>query len=512
LKKGLLNVRIVIAMMQHETNTFSPVPTPLERFSRGNNRPIPFEGEEVLLNFKGTGTTLGAFINLAEAEGAELVMPIAANASPSGPVEDLAYCYITERVYDAVAHRCDAILLHLHGAMVTESLEDGEGHFLKKVRELAPNTPIGVALDMHTNLYPAMIKNTNVIAGYQTYPHIDMYETGIRVGAATIALAKGIASPTMAWGNRPMLPHVMRQGSDDHPNKKIQELARQMEKDGALAASFFVGFPHADIKLAGSSAVVVTDNDQNAADTMCKKLLDLAWENRREFVYTPEPLKKSLDQAKSESKGPVVLLDHYDNAASGGSMDTMDVVKGILEAGLEDVVVFAICDPDAVKRMVKIGVGNQITTSLGGNTNMPSIKQKGVPLTVKGKVKLISNGCFQNIGAMSRGTMMDMGTTIVLDMGTVEVVVVSTQVEPYDLNCFLSLGIDPRLKRYVMLKSRVHWRAGLGALAKSVIECAGVGVCTSDYKTLDFKKIRRPIFPLDEDLQPYSSNLVVNVT
>ena len=499
-------MRIVIAMMQHETNTFSPVPTPLERFSRGNNRPVPFEGEEVRQGFKNTGTALGAFIDLAEAEGAELVMPIAASAWPSGPVEDTAYTYMTERIYEAVAGGCDAILLHLHGAMVTQSLEDGEGPFLAKVRELAPDTPIGVALDMHTNLYPAMIENADIIAGYQTYPHIDIYETGIRAGTATIAMAKGIASPTMAWGNRPMLPHVMRQGSDDHPNKEIQDLARQMEKDGALAASFFVGFPHADIEFAGSSAIVVTDNDQGTADAMCKELLDLAWENRRDFVYTPEPLQKSLDQAKAASEGPVVLLDHYDNAASGGSMDTMDVVKGILEAGLDDVVVFAICDPDAVERMVKAGVGNQITTSLGGNSDMPSIRQKGVQLTVTGRVKLISDGRFRNIGAMSRGMMMDMGTTVVLDMGKVEVVVISTQVEPHDLNCFLSLGIDPRQKRYVMLKSRVHWRAGLGDLAKSVIECAGVGVCTSDYSTLEFSKIRRPIFPLDEDLQPYSNS------
>ncbi len=498
-------MRIVIAMMQHETNTFSPVPTPLERFSRGNNRPFPFEEEEVLINFKGTGTALGAYIDLAEAEEAEMIMPIAANAWPSGPVEDTAYTYMTERIYDTIAGRCDAILLHLHGAMVTESLEDGEGCFLQKVRELAPNTPIGVTLDMHTNLYPAMIKNADVIAGYKTYPHIDIYETGLRVGTAIIAMAKGITSPTMAWGNRPMLPHVMRQGSDDHPNKKIQELACQMEKDGALAASFFVGFPHADIELAGSSAIVVTDDDQGAADAMCKKLLDLAWENRKGFVYTPEPLEKSLGQAKLSRDSPVVLLDHYDNAASGGSMDTMDVVKGILESGMEDVVIFAICDPGAVASMIRTGVGNQITTALGGKTDMPSIKQKGVPLSVTGKVKLISDGRFLNIGAMNKGMMMDMGTSVVLDTGKVEIVVVSTQVEPHDLNCFLSLGIDPRLKQYVMLKSRVHWRAGLGNLAKSVIECSGTGVCTSDYSTLGFKKIRRPIFPLDTYLQPYSS-------
>jgi microcystin degradation protein MlrC len=98
---------------------------------------------------------------------------------------------------------------------------------------------------------------------------------------------------------------------------------------------------------------------------------------------------------------------------------------------------------------------------------------------------------------MARGVEMNMGPAVVVDNGTVEIVLISRHVEPSDLNCLLSLGIDPMQKRYVMLKSRIHWRAGLGKLAEAVVECAGVGVCTSDYSELQFKNVRRPIYPLD---------------
>ena len=193
----------------------------------------------------------------------------------------------------------------------------------------------------------------------------------------------------------------------------------------------------------------------------------------------------------------MVLLDHYDNAASGGTMDTMAVLAGILEARLEDVAAFAIYDPAAVKAMQLAGLGANVTLPLGGRLDMPSLGLKGQPLEVSGKVRNLSNGQFRNRGPMSRGVLMDMGPTAVLDTGRVEIVVISRQQEPNDLECFASQGIDPAKKRYLMLKSRVHWRAGFGDLARATVECAGVGVCTSDYSVLDFKRVRRPIYPLD---------------
>jgi microcystin degradation protein MlrC len=342
-----------------------------------------------------------------------------------------------------------------------------------------------------------------VIAGYQTYPHIDMFETGQRAGRALLAQLQGRANPAMAWGRQPMLPHVMRQGSDDSPNRELQARCKEMEAQGALCATVFVGFPNADIEYAGLSAVVVTDNDPALARRWCDELLEMAWSQRAQFVYQVKPLAESIAQAKAAAaakppgSGPVVLLDHSDNCASGGTMDTMTVLGAILDAGLEDVAAFAIFDPQAVQQMIAAGVGAQVTLSLGGKLDMPAIGLKGVPRTVTGTVRLVCDGEYRNYGPMARGELNDMGPTAVLDTGKVKIVVISNHVEPHDLAAFTAVGIAPERHRFVMLKSRIHWRAGLRSLAHAVVECAGTGVCTSDYATLAFKNVRRPIYPVD---------------
>jgi microcystin degradation protein MlrC len=486
-------MRLLIAMMKHETNTFSPVPTPLARFA-------PLYGEAAIRAFRGTGTGLGAYIDLAEREEAEIVLPIAAGAPPSRPVEDDAYARITDTICEAVAHGgFDGIMLDLHGAMVTESLEDGEGQFLKRLRAIDPKTPIAVSLDMHANLYDEIIANATVVIGYRTYPHIDTYETARLAGEILLRTIRGEVTPVTAWGNVPMLPHVMRQGTDDHPNKELQHRCAAMSGEGALAASLFTGFPHADIANAGLSAVVVTDGDRKLAEDLRDELLDRAWVEREAFVYDIEPLQQSVARAKAmpPGEGPVVLLDHYDNCASGGTMDTTAVLAEIFRQGLENVAAFAIYDPEAVQQAIAAGIGSEVSLSIGGKIEMPAIPVESLPLTVTGTVKTISNGRYRNRGPMGRGVQMDMGPAVVIDTGPVEIVLISRHVEPSDLNCLVGLGIDPTQKRYVMLKSRIHWRAGLGKLAKAVVDCAGVGVCTSDYSQMRFNKVRRPIYPLD---------------
>ncbi len=493
-------MKLVIAQMKHETNTFSPVPTPLSRFATGGG--VPPEGKAAITAYRGTGSAIAAFIDLAEAEGADFEVAIAAAAWPSGPVHDAAFEHIAGRICAAVAQGCDAVLLDLHGAMVTQSHEDGEGELLRRLRAIT-GVPIGVALDMHCNLYDACAQHATVIAGYQTYPHVDMYETGQRAGRAVLALLAGTARPTLAWGRRPMLPHVMRQGTADSPNRELQARCRAIEAEGALSASVFVGFPNADIEYAGLSAVVVSDGDEALARHWCDELLAQAWHARAQFVYPIEPLAESIARArvladnKPTGSGPVVLLDHSDNCASGGTMDSMTVLGAILDAGLEGVAAFAIFDPAAVQQMIAAGVGAQVTLPLGGKLDMPAIGLKGQPRTVTGRVRLICDGRYQNLGPMSRGEHNDMGPTVVLDTGQAQIVVISNHVEPHDLAAFTAVGIAPQNQRFLMLKSRVHWRAGLGALAHAVVDCAGTGVCTSDYAALGLHHVRRPIYPID---------------
>ena len=490
-----MKLRAVVAMMEHETNTFSPVPTPLARFGTPE---VP-TGPEVYRQFKGTGTGIGAFLDVAEAEGMEIVTPIAGNAAPSGAVEKHAYDTLCDAIVEAVQAGCDVCFLDLHGAMVAETTPDGEGTLLARIRTLAPDLPIAVSLDLHANLTDEIVDNCTALVGYKTYPHIDMYEAGEHAGRIVVRALKGEIEPVMAWGMRPILAQTLRMGHDDRPMGPLLEMAREAERQGLLGASVFGGFPLADIWHAGLSVVTVADRDRAAAQTACEKLLAAAWEEREQFVFESEPLADTITRAKRAEEGPVILLDHADNSASGGTQDTVAVLREVLDQGLEDVAMFGLCDPQAVAEMERAGVGATLTLKLGGKVDMPTIGRKGEPLEITGKVRAITDGEFVITVPMGRGTITNMGRTAVFDTGRVQVVVCSLHTEPYDLGCFRSVGIEPTAKRYVILKSRIHYRAGFRAIAKQELACDGVGVTSSDNALFDFKAVRRPIYPLDPD-------------
>lgn len=498
-------MRVAVAMMSHETNTFSPVVTDLARFSGSGG--VPPEGERAAGIFRGTASCLGGFLAVCDARGVDAFIPVAAGAAPSGPVRRDAYEYICQRIV-AAATRCDAMLLDLHGAMVTEDHDDGEGELLRRIRAVAPELPIAVSLDMHANVTEAMVSQATVICGYHTYPHVDMDGTAARAAEILFDAIAGKVRPVMAWGHAPMLPHVMRQGTDDQPNQALQARAMALEADGTLAVSLFTGFPHADIHDAGLSVVTVTDADATRAAAIRDELLAQAWADREAFVYRVEPLAASLARARElaegPGEGPVVLLDHYDNTASGGTMDTTEVLAAVLEAGLRDAAFFAIYDPEAVAAMAVAGVGAEVTVSLGGKLHMPALRQQSRPIEVTGRVRTLSEGTFPATVAMSRGLTMNMGRAGVLRVGGMDVVVISRHIEPFDPGCLRSLGIEPLTLRYLALKSRIHYRVGFRDIARAMVECAGRGVCTSDYGELTFRKVRRPIYPLDGVNDPMS--------
>jgi microcystin degradation protein MlrC len=489
-------MRLLIAKVSHETNTFSPVPTPVARFCPDGETLLT--GQAAIEFYRGTTSCLGHYLAIADELGAEVVLPVAAAAPPSRQVDDDAFELFCGLITDALKQgQYDAIMLDLHGAMVTWKYDDAEGELLRRVRELAPNTKLSVSLDMHANIFDGMVSRADVISGYHTYPHVDHLPTAERAGRTLVRAMRGEVKPTMEWSNAPMLPHVMAQGSYRSPNKELQDMCAAMERDGeALVASVFVGFPHADVAQAGLSAVVVTDNDPGKARTLVDRLLDAAWTQRQAFTFQTEPLEQSVARAK-QLDGPVVMLDHCDNSASGGTMDTTNVLAEIIHQGLDDVVFWGIYDPDSVQACMRAGVGATVELRVGGKMKMPSIPGTNEPLLVKGTVRTLSAGYFVSESPMRRGVKVSMGPMAVLDTGKVEIVLISRHNEPSDLGLFKVVGIDPSKKHYVVIKSRVHWRADLGSLAKHVVECNGLGVCTSDYGILKFEKVRRPIYPLD---------------
>jgi microcystin degradation protein MlrC len=494
--------RYVIALIKHETNTFSPIPTPLTAFGHGNG---PAFGDAARARFTGTNTPMGAYLDLALRERAEVVTPVAAEAWPSNKASRATFEELVRPLEDAVRAGCDAVLLDLHGAMVIEDCDDAQGEIVKRLRRIAPALPIAVTLDYHTNLSAELVANATVITGYKTYPHVDMYDVGKLAGDILRRSLDGEISPVMAWGWKPMLPSIMRHAPEDGPSGDIVRYARESERSGkVLAATFLASFPHADTPNTGVSAIVVGDarrGGAGAAKEVCDRMLAMAWERRREYAFVAPPLAESIARARelvaAGTSGPVLLIDHCDNCGSGGAQDVMTVVAEILRQRLDDVAIAPIRDPASVAQMIAAGVGNEVTLELGGKTAMPAIGLAGEPLTVRGRVFAITDGEFTITGPMYTGIRTFLGRTAVLDTGKAWIVVTERSHEPMDLGVFTHCGIDPRRKKFVMLKSRIHYRAGFKPIASHIVECAGAGVTNADLSVYRYQKLRRPIWPLD---------------
>ncbi len=488
-------MKIVIAMMKHETNTFSPIPTDWKRFE---NWGAHF-GEKALEVYENTGMPMAAYIDLAKEIGADMVTPVAAEAMPSGIVMADVYERLSNAILEAIDKGCDLALLDLHGAMVAETTPDGEGTLLERIRELAPELPIAVTCDFHCNLTQKMVDNCTALIGYKTYPHIDMYQMGRQVGRIVLDSLSGKVKPVMVRQQIPMLTHTLKQGTDDQPTKSIISACLKAESyKEILAATFFGGFPLADMPDAGASTLVISDGNLDLARLRSREIADLAWEQKELFVYHCESLKKEISQAKELSDYPVILLDHEDNCGSGGTQDVMAVIKEMVEQNLDGVAVAAIYDPQAVEQMQRAGVGCEITISLGGKTDIPSLQLEPKPLELTGKVRLLSDGHWIVYGPMYTGVEVDMGHTAVFDTGKIKIVVVSLHHEPWDAGVFTSVGILPQYQKYLLLKSRIHYRAGFASIGKQTLHCDGEGVTTSRNDLLNYKNLRRPIFPLDE--------------
>ena len=488
--------KIVIAMMMHETNTFSPVPTPLESFR-------PLAGEAAVTEFKDTNTQLGGFLDVAQRMGAEIVLPFAGAAHPSGYVERRAYEEMCDAIVGGVRGGCDAVFLALHGAMVAEHVDDGEGELLRRIRAVAPRVPIAVGLDFHTQMTAAMVDNATVITGYCTYPHIDMAETAQRAARTLVRALDGEVRPAMVWGFRPMLTSTLAHTPSRQPMKDVMDMAMEAERTGAvLNASVFGGFPQSDIPHLSCSAVVVCDGRTEQGRALLDRMLELAWERRADFLYQGAPLASQIAHARTLGDGPIVLVDHGDNTASGGTQDVMSVVAEVTKQGLDDVVAGPICDPAAMARIVSAGTAASITLDLGGRIDMPQLNLKGQPLAVSGKVARITDGEFTVTGPMATGTRIRMGRTAVLDTGRMQIVVSERRAEPFDLGVFTHAGIDPRRKRYVLIKSRQHFRAGFEPIARHIVLCDGDGVTSSDLALFDYRRRRRPLYPFEKDARP----------
>jgi microcystin degradation protein MlrC len=308
--------------------------------------------------------------------------------------------------------------------------------------------------------------------------------------------------PVLKWGAVPVVPSIMRHAPEDGPSGDILRVAREAEAKGdVLAATLLPAFAHADTRFTALSVVVVGDamkhGGEAAAQNVCDAMLDIARRRAAEYEYRPTRLADDVARAaalgRDNPAGPVLLIDHCDNCGSGGTQDVMAVVEEVLRQGLDDVAIAPIRDPGAVRKMIEAGVGNNVTLSLGGKTDMPSIGLEGRPITVSGRVRTITDGEIVFRGPMYTGLKSHLGPTAVLEVdgarGRAQIVVTSLHHEPFDLVIFRHCGIEPTKKRYLLLKSRIHYRAGFKPIASHIVECHGAGVTNADLSVYRYRRV-----------------------
>jgi microcystin degradation protein MlrC len=486
--------RVLIAEFMHETNTFSVQLTGEEAFQAHG----VYLGNEIPQAFRSSRTSMGAAFEAADRFGWNLVHPLVTGANPSGRVTDSAFELFAGHILNA-CDGVDGVLLHLHGAMATESSDDGEGELLARLRKrLGADIPIVAVLDLHATLTQMMADNANALISYRTYPHIDQYE---RTWQAAELLEKAMAGeirPRVAVARRPILYALDGGRTTSPPFKELLRRGDAIEAAGeALVVSVQAGFSSADVHDIGPS-VAVTADDRGKAQAIAEELMDYAWEQRRFSSISFTPLAEAMARAKAgEALGgkPLLISDYSDNPGSGAYGDATSLLRAVLAAKLRNVGFHAICDPQAALAAQAAGVGKTVRLALGGKVD-PSTG--GGPLELDAHVVALTDGRFICYGPMAGGVWRNYGLSALLRVDDVEIIVITHNGQATDLAQFTSLGVDPTRKSTLIVKSMQHFRAAFEPVAREVLEVDTGALSTRNFKERPYRNVRRPIFPLDD--------------
>ncbi|GAB6860955.1 M81 family metallopeptidase [Haloplanus litoreus] len=499
---------VLIGQIEHETNTFSSLPTGMAEFADASLH----YGDAVVDGLAGTNTAVGGFLRVASDEDWDVVSTVAADATPGGTVTADARSTLLEEVLTGVeAADPDGVLLALHGAMVSDGVQDdeephssgnwirsgdGDGYILERVRRAVGNdVPVMASLDLHGNISDRMVTAADGLFGYDTYPHVDIGDTGETAARAMAATLSGDLDPEVVVERAPLLPPLPELRTEEEPMRSLLAAAADAEGDEVPDVSVFGGFAYADVDHAGFSVVGVADRTRaDDVRATCRALADEAYERRAEFDRAYTSVEAAAEAADWDADDPLLLADISDNPGGGGAQDGTVLLSALLDAGVQDAAVATIYDPAAVDAAVEAGVGERVSVSLGGHT-----EANGDPLDVTGRVCLLSDGNYRNRGPMSTGLQVSFGRTALLEIDGVEVLVGSHRQQPYDPEAFRSQGITPEREGVLVLKSTVHYRAGFAPLVGAIREVATPGLCSPDLSAFDYEHVPRPIYPLDEE-------------
>ena len=455
-------MKIAIAGFQHETNTFSEIKTTYQDFVQADSWPEMVCGEQLLTTMDAQSIPISGFISEALKDNATLLPILWCSATPSGIVEQSAYDQIYNQIMSGLA-KCenfDAIYLDLHGAMVTEDLEDAEGFLLKKIREAYPKTPIVVSLDYHANVSKEMVEFADALVAYRTYPHVDMVETGQK----SYRILKNIVAGNKkekAFAKLPFLVPMTSQSTLAKPCRSIFQEIAEYEKSHSVEIVFALGFPLSDIHDVGPSLIVYAENKFQSI-----------YHSAREGVFKAKEL---IDNA--------ILVDTQDNPGCGGSGDTTGLLHEMIKQKLPDGLMGVLCDEVIAREAHKSGVGTLFQAELGAKVFTNGIE----PIAGKFKVLVLSQGKFTATGPFYKNVKMDLGLMALLEIEGVHVLVSSRKAQAADRAMFEHMGVCLEDYRILALKSSVHYQADFNSFSIKQLIVESPGFNIADIKKLTYQ-------------------------
>ncbi|WP_298069747.1 M81 family metallopeptidase [uncultured Mailhella sp.] len=493
-------MKIIFGVIGNETNTFSSEIGTFQRWASGWA-----VGQDVLNYFRNVpGYYIGGMLRAAQEAGAEVIPTV--NLMGAGPViRKEALDYAMDTMCGIIAQHkdeADGICMGLHGAGVAEGVDDLETYTLEKVREIVGDEmPITVSLDLHGNITDDMVRLSDGLFGLKEYPHVDMADAGYLAMKSLIRILRGEIHPETAVAHIPMFTNLCNANTFDMPMREFKEhVAAYVKEHGLIDATFFQGFPYADVACAGASVVVVAERGQNA-QAAADELARWVWDHRHaldvECLSPAQALDRAAEELQKPGKGYVVINDAADNPGGGCPCDGTWLLQELLRRDVPRSILGYLHDPEMAEKAHAAGVGGTVSGLLGGKTD----QIHGAPVEIRDAlVCALSDGKAVCVSPMMQGAAFNYGKTARLRIGQVEVVVSSLLAgQTLDDRPFLVTGADINDYDIVCVKSTNHFRAFFQSRAKAIVTTNPPGIHTADYSLLTYHKIRRPIYPLDPE-------------
>ena len=473
-------MKIAIAGMAHESNTFNKLTTGLESFRLIN-------GDDYLQNRRTDDSSAGIYETLTES-GAEVIPIFFARTIPSGTVKSEAYEYIKSQIIDGLRKKgpWDAICLALHGSMTAEDMYDPEGDLLEAIRSITGfDIPIVCSLDMHATGTERMIKLSDGYAVFRTAPHTDEKDTGIRAAKILLESLKQNKKTVNAFIKIPILVSGEQSETRVDPAKTLFDSLNEYDKlPGVLCASYLMGFPWADSPFGGAGALITGwAEDEENLKKLSKQMAKEFWEKRAEFIFSTEAMtpEQAIKTALSATQFPVIISDSADNPTAGASQDTTRFLKKMIENKMNNAVYTCVVDPEAYKLCEKHIPGDEFTITIGGCYSQKDVERFTL------NVKLLN--------------LAESESTAYAIMQTEGVIftISNKRCATYDPQTLRDLGLEPNSFNVIGIKAG-YLSPEYQDISKRSILALTEGDTALELKNLPYIKTPRPIYPLDPDM------------